>query len=116
MAPKTARSESPRRPWLSPPARRTGVSLGFLFKQIGIAGATRRPEAKMLIGLVGRHAPARAAHDVALLDQIRFDDILERTAFFRQRRRERFHADRTAFEVFDDHAQQSAIGFVETER
>ena len=64
--------------------------------------ARGRREAEMAEGVGRQHAAARRALDEALLDQERLDDVLDRVARLRQRRRDRVDADRPAAVVVRD--------------
>ena len=57
----------------------------------------------------------RALHE-ALLDKIGLDDILDRVARLRQRRRDRLDPDRPAGEVFCDHDEVAPVERVEAVR
>ena len=67
----------------------------------------------MQVRVARRHAAARGAHDVALLDQERLDDVLDRAALLAERGREAVDADRAALELLDDREHQPAVHRVE---
>ena len=69
----------------------------------------RHGEPQMQIGSTGRHAAAGAAHQEALLNQERLDDILERAALLADRGGEAVDAYRSAVEFLDDRAQHLAV-------
>src|SRR5690554_7212422 len=71
------------------------------------AGLARRLQAEVAPRLGARHAPARGTDQIALLDQVGLDHVLEGAALFAQGGSERIHADRAAIEVLDDQAQQA---------
>ncbi|RYG78107.1 Holliday junction branch migration DNA helicase RuvB, partial [bacterium] len=58
-------------------------------------------------------AAARTAHQQALLDQERLDDVLERAALLADRGREALDAHRPAIELLEDRHQQQAVERVE---
>ena len=64
----------------------------------------------MAPGAGGQGAAARRALDEALLQQERFDDILDRVARFRERRRDRLNPDRAAAEVLSGMATFEEAG------
>ena len=67
----------------------------------------------MQVGVAGGHTPAGGAHQEALLDEERLDDILERAALLADRGRQAVDADRTAVEPLDDGGQELAVERVE---
>src|SRR5690606_13313659 len=70
------------------------------FPRVG-GGLRLRPrlQPEVAVGLAGGHAPARGAHQEALLDQVGLDHVLQGAALLRQRGGQRFHAHRAAVEV-----------------
>ena len=67
------------------------------------------------MGAAGCDAPARRAHEQALLDEVRLAHVLERVALLGAGGGERLDADRAAVELLDDRAQQRAVELVEPE-
>ena len=67
----------------------------------------------MPIRLKRQHAPPRRAADEALLQQIGLDDLLQRIARLRQRRRDGLDADRSAVVVLGDAVEIAVIERVE---
>src|SRR5690606_5144871 len=74
-----------------------------------IAHAFRQVQAKVQISVACDHTAARRAHDVALLDQIGLQNILDGVALFTDGRGQAINANRTAVEFFDQGQQQSSI-------
>ena len=69
----------------------------------------------MGVGAGGSDAATRGALQVALLDEVRFDDVFEGAAFFADAGGEGVEADRSAREVVDDDGKQAAVKVVEAE-
>ena len=65
-------------------------------------------------GLSCQHPSARGALHQALLDQIRFDNFLNRIARFAECRGKRLKADRTATKCFGNQGQIAAVKSVKT--
>ena len=63
-----------------------------------------------------RQAAARRAIQKSDLNQIRFDDLLDRIFLFVNRSGNRAQADRSTVELLDDRQQQFAIHLIETVR
>ncbi len=70
----------------------------------------------MPIHFCGCNATTRCAHQVSLLDQIRFDHIFYGIAFFTDRGRQVLYPDRTTVEFFDNRQQQAPIHDIKTQR
>src|SRR5690349_8067212 len=93
-APGTSDSSRDRRPLLDPyprskrgPARKRVARLGLsLVPQVGGGGAGRLRQAEMAIAGNGGHAPALRALQVALLDQVRLEHVLDGVALLADRR------------------------------
>ena len=67
-------------------------------------------------GLWREQPAARRALHEALLDQVGLDDVLDRVARLRQRRRDRLDADRAAGEILRDHREVAPVERVEAVR
>ena len=67
----------------------------------------------MLVGTQCQHATARRAADETLLQQVGLDDLLQRIARLRERRRERFNADRSAVVMLGDAGEIAMIEGIE---
>ena len=67
----------------------------------------------MAVGLQRQHAPARRSPDEPLLQQVGLDDLLERVARLRQRRRHRLDADGAALVVARDAREVAVVERVE---
>ena len=94
--PRHRRRYLPSRP-VSATERRGQMPLRIVSRTGPVADGGRL-QAQVAVGLGGGHAAARGAHDVALLDQVGLDHVLERAALLAERRGQRFHADRAAVE------------------
>ena len=70
----------------------------------------------MAPGAARRDAPARGAHQEALLDQERLDHVLQRAALLADRCGDAVDADRPAIELLDYGEQQAAIERIEAVR
>src|SRR5688572_6463517 len=67
----------------------------------------------MLVGFLRRDATARRAAEEALLEQVRLVNVFDRVARFGHRSGDRFDADRSAFVMLDQYAQDPAVLSVE---
>src|SRR5262245_31999315 len=70
-------------------------------------------DAEVLVRALRRHAAARRAVEVALLDQERLVDVLDRAAVLADRRGERVEPDRSAAVLLDERAEQRPVHAVE---
>ena len=66
----------------------------------------------MRVGAGRGDAAARGALQVALLDEVGFDDVFQGAAFFANAGSQGIEADRPAAEVFDDDVEQAAVEVV----
>src|SRR6202040_2021879 len=71
-------------------------------------------EAEMTERMRGQQPPARGALQIAALDQKRLDDVLDRIARLRQRRRHGLDADRAAAVVHRDGGEITPVHGVES--
>ena len=74
----------------------------------------RRWHSEMAVRVRGRYATARRSRQETAMNQVGFDDILERPLVFADGRGEGFEADRPAAKFLDDRRQHRAIETVET--
>src|SRR5690606_41039304 len=79
-------------------------------------GAARHRQAEVAPGRDRRDASARRALQEALLDQVRLEHVLDRVAFFADRRREVVEPDRAAGELLDHRQQQLSVHDVKADR
>ena len=68
---------------------------------------------EVLISERGRNTSAWCAIEKSDLDQVRFDNLLDRVLFFVNRGRDRSETNWAATELFDDRQQKFAIHFVQ---
>src|SRR5512146_2548935 len=87
-----------------------------LFPKPGRAGGPGLDEAEMPVTGDRRHAAARRALKVTLLDEIGFEDVLDRVALLADRGRQVIDTHRSAAELLDDREQQLAVHHVEPDR
>src|SRR5205814_5514952 len=87
----------------------------FAPEQSELRGVARGfSEAEMAEGVRGQEPAARGALQIAALDQEWLDDVLDRVARLRQRRRHCLHADRAAAIVHRDRREIAAVHGIET--
>ncbi len=80
-------------------------------EQTGLAGGFEG-ESEVFVGEFRSDATTGSALEKADLKEKRFVDVLNRVNFFAEDGSDRVDSDRTTVELFDDRAQETAIGLV----